>query len=125
MSHWSAPSTPERFDPDPDTSPFRERFDIERFRDLWAASGKLTPEHAHRFAHDLYEIDESYERMFYALRRGVIPRMEVGDVKGALDAVVEYSVWLEHLTWHAETFLKAFEAWMTAPEGGAEQKGVG
>lgn len=44
-------------DPDllnpPETSPFRERFDIDRVKRLLVASGEFNEEQAHHIAHDL------------------------------------------------------------------------
>ena len=91
----------------PETSPFRERFDIDRVKRLLVASGEFNEKQAHHIAHDLYEIDESYERMFYALRRGILPKLEAGDVDGAMEALAQYEVWLFHLLGHAETFQQA------------------
>ena len=82
----------------PETSPFRERFDIDRVKRHLVASGEFNEKQAHHIAHDLYEIDKSYERMFYALRRGILPKLEAGDVDGAMEALIMYQVWLQHLT---------------------------
>ena len=113
----------DEFKPDPAVSPFTRRFNIDRLRRQWESLGGMSEEHSHTLAHDLYEIDESYERMFYALREGIVARAEAGDIEGSFEALIMYQVWLQHLTWHAETFIETVEEWIESQPDDEETDG--